>query len=150
MVYTGCGIWFRLSMKIIAQMLVVMLLVHSAQAASVQGDITLPYSIMDTNKTVQTNEFGDAVKASWSCRVGEFYGWETIFAQVIMTNAGSKSMWGQCSVAFYDQDKNLVGSGYAGVYCSARIEAWSTKGGDVADNSAEGQVQGHYFVSGRD
>ena len=87
-----------------------MVLALSAQAASIEGDITLPYSVMDTNKTVQTGECGDAVKATWSCRVGEFYGWETIFARVTITNTGSKLMWGQCSVAFYDQDKKLVGT----------------------------------------
>jgi hypothetical protein len=97
-------------MKLIVQVWALMLLALSVQAASVQGDITLPYSVMDTNKTVQTRECGDAMKASWSCRVGEFYGWETVFARVTITNTGSKPMWGQCSIAFYDQDKNLVGT----------------------------------------
>jgi hypothetical protein len=89
-------------MKCIPPLLALMLLSVSALAASIQGDITLPYSIMDTNKTVKTREVGDAVKARWSCRVGEVNGWETIFAHVTITNTGSKPMWGQCSVAFYD------------------------------------------------
>ena len=97
-------------MKIIAELLVVMLLTLCAQAASVQGDINLPYSIFDTNETVQTKACGDAAKATWTCRVGEFYGWETIFAHVTITNTGSKPMWGQCSLAFHDQDKNLIGA----------------------------------------
>jgi hypothetical protein len=97
-------------MKLIPYVLVSLLLALSAQAASVQGDITLPYSVMDTNKTVQTRECGDSVKAIWNCRVGEFYGWETVFARLTITNTGAKLMWGQCSVAFYDQDKNLVGT----------------------------------------
>jgi hypothetical protein len=109
-VYTGVAIWFPPGMKIIAQVVVLMRLAFSGYAASIQGDITLPYSITDTNITIQTKEFGDAVKASWRCRVGDFYGWETIFAHVTITNTGSKRMWGQCSVAFYDQDKNLVGT----------------------------------------
>jgi hypothetical protein len=97
-------------MKSILQGLALTLLALSAQAASVQGEIKLPYSVMDTNKTVKTRECGDAVKASWSCRVGQFYGWETVFARVTLSNVGSKPKWGQCSVAFYDQDKNLVGT----------------------------------------
>ena len=97
-------------MKKIAQMLVVMLVALSTHAASVQGDIILPFSVLDTNKTVQTKEVGDDVKATWTCRVGEFHGWQTIFAQVNMINKGSKPMWGQCSLAFYDSDKNLIGT----------------------------------------
>jgi hypothetical protein len=97
-------------MKWICQIFALVLLELSAQAASVQGDITLPYSVMDTNKTIQTKECGAAVKAIWNCRIGQFYGWETVFAHVTITNIGSKPMWGQCSVAFYDQDKNLVGA----------------------------------------
>jgi hypothetical protein len=97
-------------MKWISQLSALMLFVLSVYGASVQGDITLPYSALDTNKTVQTKECGDAVKAAWNYRVGTFYGWETIFAKVSLTNTGSKPMWGQCSIAFYDQDKNLVGT----------------------------------------
>ena len=97
-------------MKVIPYVLASMVLALSAQAASIEGDITLPYSVMDTNRTVQAKECGDAVKATWNCRVGEFYGWETIFVRVTITNTGSKLMWGQCSVAFYDQDKKLVGT----------------------------------------
>jgi hypothetical protein len=80
-VYTEDAIWFRLGMKMLAQVLVAMLLVLSARAATVRGDITLPYSIIDTNETVPTKECGDAVKASWNCRVVEFYGWETILLE---------------------------------------------------------------------
>src|SRR5664279_5990203 len=97
-------------MKVIPYVLASVVLALSAQAASIEGEITLPYSVMDTNKTVQTKECGYAVKAIWNCRVGEFYGWETIFARVTITNTGTKPMWGQCSVAFYDQDKKLVGT----------------------------------------
>ena len=97
-------------MKLIARMLVAMLLVLSARAASVQGDITLPYSIMDTNRTARTRECGDVVKAIWDCRVSQCYGWETVFARVTLHNTGPKPRWGQCSVAFYDKDKNLVGT----------------------------------------
>jgi hypothetical protein len=61
-------------MKIIAELLVVMVLALSAQAASVQGDIKLPYSTVDTNETVQTKACGVVAKAIWRCRVGKFYG----------------------------------------------------------------------------
>ncbi len=30
--------------------------------------------------------------------------------QVTITNTGSKPMWGQCYIAFYDRDKNVVGT----------------------------------------
>ena len=90
--------------------LAMMLLAASSRADSVQGQITLPRSVLDTNVTVQTAQVGEAVKAKWSCRVGEFYGWDTIYAQVAMTNTASQPMWGQCSIAFYDANKNLVGA----------------------------------------
>jgi hypothetical protein len=88
--------------KSILHMLPLMLSALSVQAASIHGNITLPYSTMDTNKTIQTRQVGDAVKATWKCRIGEFYGWETVFAQVTITNTVSRPVWGQCSVAFYD------------------------------------------------
>jgi hypothetical protein len=97
-------------MKLIPQVLAVMLLAPPARAASVPGDVTLPYSIMDTNRTAQTTECGDLIKAIWNCRVSQFYGWEAVFARVMLHNTGSKPMWGQCSVAFYDKDKILVGT----------------------------------------
>jgi hypothetical protein len=95
-------------MKLCFHVVVFTLLALSTQAATVQGDI--PLSILDTNETVQTKQCGDGAKAIWSCRVGEFYGWETIFAHGHITNTGSKRMWGQCSLAFYDSDKSLVGT----------------------------------------
>jgi hypothetical protein len=97
-------------MKLIPRLMALMLPVLSSQAASVRGDIALPFSLTDTNRTAQTRECGDGVEAVWSCRVGEFYGWEAVFAHVTLTNAGSKPMWGECSLAFYDLDRNLVGT----------------------------------------
>lgn len=97
-------------MKVILGALAAMLLALSLRAASAAGDITLPFSLTDTNRTVSTRPFGDVVKATWSCRAGEFYGWETVFAQVTVTNTGSKPMWGECCLAFYDMNKNLVGT----------------------------------------
>lgn len=78
------------------------------QAASVRGDITLPYSLSKTNTIALTDECGETVKTTWSCRVSEYYGWETIFAQVTVNNIGSKPMWVQSGLAFYDKDRNLI------------------------------------------
>jgi hypothetical protein len=97
-------------MKLMFYVLASMLLTLSARAASIEGVMTLPYGLSDTNGTALTGQFGDAVKATWSCRVGEFYGWETVFARVTITNTGSQPMWGQCCMAFYDKDKKLVGT----------------------------------------
>ena len=82
----------------------------SLQAGPVAGDIMLPFGLTDTNRTIPTKEFGDVVRATWNCRAGEFFGWDTVFAQVTVTNTGSKPMWGECCIAFYDMDKKLVGT----------------------------------------
>jgi hypothetical protein len=95
---------------LLAQVLAWILLALSVHAAAVQGDITLPYSIMDNNRTAPTRECGDVVKAVWNCRVSQCYGWQTLFARVTLHNTGAKPMWGQCSVAFYDKDRILVGT----------------------------------------
>ena len=79
-----------------------------AHAASVRGDISLPYSLSKTNTIALTEECGEAVKTSWSCRVSEYYGWETIFAQATLKNVGTRPMWVESCVAFYDKDRNLI------------------------------------------
>jgi hypothetical protein len=96
-------------MRLIVLALVLAFCVTS-EAASIEGEITLPFSLADANGTALTKQSGDQVKASWSCRVSQFYGWETIFAQLTVTNTGSKTRWGQCCLAFYDKDKKLVGT----------------------------------------
>jgi hypothetical protein len=97
-------------MKFIAAVLGAMLASISAQAASVEGDITLPFTLSKTAASAVIKPFGDAVKATYSCYAGEFCGWETVFAQLSVTNTGSKPMWGQCCVGFYDRDRKLVGT----------------------------------------
>ena len=55
-------------------------------------------------------EFGDVVKATCAWRTGDFFGKETVFAGVSLKNTGSKPMYCQYYVAFYDKDKKLVGA----------------------------------------
>jgi hypothetical protein len=101
-------------MKLIPYVLASMVLALSAQAASIEGEITLAYSLSNTSGIALLKEFGDVVKATCGCRVGEFFGWESVISQITVTNTGSKPMWGQCCVAFYDKDRKLVGAAAQG------------------------------------
>ena len=78
------------------------------EAASTSGEITLPYSLSDTNQNAATKVCGDVAKVSWKCRAGESAGWDTLFVQATVTNSGVKPMWGQASIAFFDKDNQLV------------------------------------------
>lgn len=109
-VYIASPMWFRLRMKGIYLLVGWLLLAPPAQAASVEGEIALPYSISNTAGAAEIKRFGKVVKASCSCRVAEFFGWEAVFAQLTVTNTGSKPMWGQYCLAFYDKDRRLVGT----------------------------------------
>ena len=80
------------------------------RAASTEGEITLAYSLAGSSNAAVIKEFGELVKASCSCRVSEFYGWEGIACQFKVKNTGSKPLWGQCCIAFYDKDRHLVGA----------------------------------------
>lgn len=82
----------------------------TARAESVQAEIEVPYSPLSTNRVALTKACGGTVKATWSCRAGDFYGWDALFAQLTVTNTGSRPMWGQCCLVFYDRNKRVIGS----------------------------------------
>ncbi|MCX6904223.1 MAG: hypothetical protein NTW03_12255 [Verrucomicrobia bacterium] len=74
-VYITSPMWFRLRMKGICLLVGWLVLAPSAHAASVEGEIALPYSISNTAGAAVIKRFGNVVKASCSCRVAEFFGW---------------------------------------------------------------------------
>ncbi len=82
----------------------------SARAATLEGEITLKYDESTFSKSGFAKQFGDLVKATTSWRVGDFFGKETIFAGVSAKNTGTKPMFFQYYVAFYDKDRKLVGA----------------------------------------
>ena len=103
-------------MKLIPNMLASMVLALSAQAATIEGDIKLNYSESMFSKDAFKKEFGDVVKATCNWYVGEFFGKETVFAGITVSNTGSKPMFFQYYVAFFDKDKKLVGSSGQGSF----------------------------------
>ena len=97
-------------MKSIAALMTWLLLAVSVLAASSEGEVTLPYTSPKAKPAPYRVEFGGIVKASCAWQVGEYYGWQTIFGGAVVKNTGSKPMWVQYCVAFYDRDKKLVGT----------------------------------------
>ncbi len=93
-----------------------LLVALSAQAASIQGDIKLNYSDSMFANDAFKKEFGDVVKATCNWHVGEFFGKQTVFAGVSVKNTGSKRMFFQYYVAFFDKDKKLVGASGQGSF----------------------------------
>lgn len=108
--YSSCPAWFHRRMKHLLVWLGLLGVALAVRAESIQGTIEVPYSPLSTNRFALTKASGTEVKATWSCRAGEFYGWEALFAQLTLTNTGSRPMWGQCCLVFYDRDKRVVGS----------------------------------------
>jgi hypothetical protein len=79
-------------------------------AASLDGDITLKYDEAAFGKHQFEKEFGDVVKATTQWRVGDSFGKETVFAGATVKNTGTKPMFFQYYVAFYDKDRKLIGA----------------------------------------
>jgi hypothetical protein len=50
------------------------------------------------------------VKATTQWRVGDFFGKETVFAGAKVKNTGTKPMYFEYYVAFFDKDKKLIGA----------------------------------------
>ena len=111
-------------MKLIPILLSVLLLTIPALAgtSSIEGEIKLPYSESMFNKDTFKKEFGGAVKATTNWRVGDFFGKETVFAGITVTNTTSKPMFFQYYVAFYDKDKKLVGTAGQGSFGDQGLE----------------------------
>ena len=103
-------------MKLIPCVLASLLLALSAQAGSIEGDIKLNYSESMFAKDAFKKEFGDVVKATCNWRAGEFFGKETVFAGITVKNTGSKPMFFQYYVAFFDKNKKLVGASGQGSF----------------------------------
>src|SRR5262249_55120089 len=91
-------------------MLLLLLSALSLRAESIQGDVKLNYSDSMFAKDVFKKEFGTLVKATTSWHAGEFFGEETVFANVTVKNTSEKPMCFYYYVAFFDKDKNLVGA----------------------------------------
>ena len=97
-------------MKTILRFLATMLLILSAYAGSIEGQIKLNYSDSMFAENGFKKEFGDVVKATSDWRAGEFFGKQTVFAGITVKNTGSKPMFFEYYVAFFDKDKKLVGA----------------------------------------
>ena len=97
-------------MKFIPTTLLIMLAAASLQAASIEGTIQLKYLDSSFDDGVFKKEFGDVVKATCDWLAGDFFGEETVFAGVTVKNTGSKPMFFNYYVSFYDKDKKLVGA----------------------------------------
>ena len=93
-----------------------LLLAASLHAQSIiQGDIKLNYLKQDeSGRTFGDNafkkEFGNVVKATTSWYADDFFGEETVEANITVKNTGMKPMFFHYYVAFFDKDKNLVGA----------------------------------------
>jgi hypothetical protein len=103
-------------MKYIPALLVSILTAFSAHSAVVEGNVKLAYSDSMFAKDTFKKEFGDVVKATTAWRAGEFFGQETVFAGVSVKNTGTKPMYFNYYVAFYDKDKKLVGASGQGSF----------------------------------
>jgi hypothetical protein len=91
--------------------LFLMLTAMSLHAQSViRGDIKLKYSESMFAEDAFKKEFGTVVKATTDWHAGDFFGSETVFAGIKVKNTGSKPMFFRYYVAFFDKDKNLIGS----------------------------------------
>ena len=101
-------------MKLIT--LFLLALVISARADLIQGEIKLNYSESMFAENVFKKEFGKVVKATTSWHAGEFFGQETVFAGITVTNTGAKPMFFNYYVVFFDKDKNLVGAAAQGSF----------------------------------
>lgn len=82
----------------------------TARAATLEGEITLKYDESAFGKSAYVKIFGDLVKATTNWRVGEQFGRETVFAGVTAKNTGTKPMFFQYYVAFFDKDRKLIGA----------------------------------------
>ncbi len=107
-------------MKSILFTLLPVLWALSAQAAdkiaSIQGEIKLKYTESIFADETFKKDFGNAVKATCNWYAGEFFGKPTVFAGIAVTNSASKPMFFQYYVAFFDKEKNLVGTASQGSF----------------------------------
>src|SRR3954463_13797076 len=86
------------------------------QAASIEGDVKLNFSASGFEENVFKKEFGQVVKATTKWYVGDFFGKETVFGGITVKNSGTKPMFYQYFVSFFDKDKKLVGAAAQGSF----------------------------------
>jgi hypothetical protein len=79
-------------------------------ASSLEGEIFLKYDESAFSKQRFEKEFGEVVKATTQWRVGDFFGKETVFAGATVKNTGTKPMFFEYYVAFFDKDRKLIGA----------------------------------------
>jgi hypothetical protein len=107
-------------MKYIATAFLSTLLAFSVPAAetttAIEGAIQLKSSKSSFSDDVFKKEFGGIVKATTHWRAGEFFGQETAFAGIDVKNTGTKPMYFDYYVAFFDKDKKLVGAAGQGSF----------------------------------
>lgn len=84
------------------------------RAESIEGDIKLPRIEHGTIERAFKKQFGGVVKATTQWYVADFFATETVCAGVKVKNTGSKMMYIQYYVAFYDKDKRLIGTAAQG------------------------------------
>ena len=112
-------------------LLITTLLALTSRAASIEGQIRFTFEDSMVPKNPFKKEFGDMVKAKTKWYVGDFFGQETVFAGIAVTNTASKPMFYQYYVAFSDKNGKLVGTagqrsfGDAGLKPGAELELGS-------------------------
>jgi len=114
-------------MKIILPVILSLLFTATLRAAAISGDIQLKFSESFGGADGFRKEFGDVIKATCNWSAGDFFGQETVFATVSLKNTGSKAMFYNYYVAFFDKDNNLVGAAGQGSFGDAGLKP----GGDV-------------------
>jgi hypothetical protein len=116
MVYTGYSIWFRLCMKLISRVLLLMFLASSARGASLEGEVLFSRGKSGGRGNVIRKEFGAEVKATTDWWLSTMAGKEMIFAGLKVINTGSKPVYCSYYVAFYDRERALVCTGSSQTY----------------------------------
>jgi hypothetical protein len=93
-----------------------MIIALSCQAGTtaIEGDITLNYSKSWSGDGVFKKEFGDVVKANAKWHAGDFFGEETVFAGISVSNTTATKIYFHYYVAFFDKNKKLVGTASQG------------------------------------
>lgn len=103
-------------MKCIPYLLLTLLTALTTQAASIEGDVKLTNCDSMFSDKVFKKSFGGVVKAECRWYVGDFFGQETVFAGVTVKNSGTKPMFYDYYVVFFDKDKKLVGTAAQGSF----------------------------------
>lgn len=101
-------------MKWNATLFLLMVAVSLKAQSSIQGGIKLAYletkgHVTDTSNAYK-KEFGNAITATTEWYACDFFGRESVSAGVWVKNTGTKPMFFNYYVAFFDKDKNLVGA----------------------------------------